>query len=287
MAQLPILKNLDNLSLITHACHLYKASIMRVLPLSILLAIFVIYIRVGAQFFSPQWKHYFLQSAMLVAVILLPLGAMIFKTIENVGKEKHSTYLEIFIVGCQKFISLFGTFISMILFPLIVLGLGIAVYFMLLKFHLPSTILILWKALLFVIVFACFVPKLFAPILVVTDNQDANSALDLSSFLVKNYYLRTFTQGLSAVLLIVLLAKLPALYPLIKGVAVLQLKLILEGISGVLLALIGPWSFALLLVNQSELQWRKREKTTQNKNQSHAQPQIKKVTTNKPDDVSF
>src|SRR4029079_5121480 len=103
-------------------------------------------------------------------------------------------------------------------------------------------------------IFASLVPKILAPILVFVDLKDANESSENSSVLVKDFYLRTFFLAGYAWLLIIALALLPNLIKLVGFSAWW-----VEEVFQVLFILLGPWSFALLLVQKYDLQLRKKQ----------------------------
>jgi TRAP-type C4-dicarboxylate transport system permease small subunit len=94
--------------------------------------------------------------------------------------------------------------------------------------------------------------------LVFTDQLDANTAIDTSENLIKDYYIRTFFLSAYAFIFVVFLFMItsgikmvfPEYYKMLPVMA-------WEGITVGLVALLGPWSFALMLAQLYDLQLRK------------------------------
>jgi hypothetical protein len=149
-----------------------------------------------------------------------------------------------------------GCLFSMLLFPIIILGICIGIYIFLALKHPTSIFLFIWPLCSIPLVFAAVVSKVLAPILVFVDEQNANDAEDKSEQLVKGHYWRTYVYSFYALLLVIFLALLRYLatsyFPGLKHAS----PLLIEGIAQFFLLFIAPWSVALMLTYKYDLQSR-------------------------------
>jgi hypothetical protein len=254
MSTFPLQKPLDSKALISTTCHLYRISVIKVLPISILFLIFYNFIRFGEVLFQGH-PHWHLQASMFALLFTLPLMAMIFYTQDDVAKDLPIHYRQYIVRFTLRFLSLMGSLFSMLLFPLFILGICVGIYLYLGYKQAPFWLLLTWKQISYVFVFATVVTKLFAPLAALMDEKDANNAVDFSEQMVKGFYWRTFLQSFYAILLLVFLAYLP----LIVQSSFIQFKIpfyVYETIGQILLILIGPWAFASILTQKYDLQSR-------------------------------
>ncbi len=291
MPLFPLSRPLQGAGLLTCATRLYFKSILQLLPLSILIVGLFYIIRFGQPYVPKQWQHLFSQVAMFACVFTVPLCASLIGIQNRVATEPPAPRLSIFILICRSFLSLFGCLISMLLFPMIILAACFAISFAL-DFYAPFLknlpllqIQFAWQQLIPIVVFASFVSKIFAPVLVVIQNEDSNTAIDHSEFLVKGYFFRTFIYGLLMVELLNLFSQLPTLmrfyYP--DGAKQL-LPQALEAIAQGLLILVIPWISAVLLTQCYDLKRRKAVKKTNPAKVAKKPPPTKTATTS---EVSF
>lgn len=283
----PLLQPLDDSALVKTTCHLYRTSLLRVLPLSALFVVILHYFRYGKAYLPLTLQPYHLQSAMVLMVLSLPVvGAMILVMDKFAKNEPHTT-ASIMIETFNRFISLMGALISIALLPLILIGVCYGIYFGLIYLHANFNILFAWIMLTPLLIFATIVTKIYAPWLIFSDGQDANEAQDTSSILVKNRYLKCFIHSIFAVLVILFLIKLPGLLayylPVIKTFPPLALQLGAD----VLLMIIGPWSLSFLLTDKYDLQIRKKAILSQANNQGTPKVKVPSAIPKKSDNVSF
>jgi hypothetical protein len=282
MATFPFPQVVDSKTFIKTVCHLYRISVIKVLPVSILLLLIYDFIRFGSVLFPKQYTHYHLHAACVALLIFLPLIGTLFCIQDAIGKEKPIEYLKLIIFTATRFLSLMGCLFSMLVFPGLIFLICIGVYFGLAMkgaaiAHVlgwkvfPVEIILGWKIFSEFAVFAAFVSKILAPILVFTDEQNANDAVDNSEKLIQGYFVRTFIFTLYAFLLLFFLSDFSylatAYFHSLKHVS----SMILEGIGQLLLLIIGPWSFALLLTQKYDLQSRVVEKPMTPKLKMNAQ----------------
>ncbi len=255
MATFPLNAPLTNDALIRTTCHLYRMSMLKVLPISIGLVLVYDFILYGAALFPAPYVALHSQVALFMAILFLPLMAMLFQLIDSIAKEQALSYGNSLIMTLKKLLTLIGCFFSMLLFPIFIMGICIGVYVFLGIKNFAQGVMFGWLLFSLVVVFAAFVPKLLAPILVVSDDQSANDSVDNSERLVKGHYLRTFMFMLYAILLLYFLVNLGnlaiAYVPSLK-----QHFMPIEIIAQCVLAIIGPWSFVLLLTMKYDLQKR-------------------------------
>ncbi|MGE3319419.1 MAG: hypothetical protein AB7I18_08975 [Candidatus Berkiella sp.] len=252
----PLSQPLSDRELLKTTCHLYKISLLRVLPFSLLCVAILHYFNYGKAYLPLAWQPYHQQSAMFALIVLLPLlGAMI-TTIDNLATNKPCTPSVVLKETAIRFLSLLGGLVSIALIPMIVLGVCFAAYYGLIIYDANFNVLFAWLFFTLFLVFTTIVSNIYVPWLIFSDDLDANAAQDTSSFLVKGYFLRTFSHSLFAILLIIFLMKLPGLFS--YYFASLNIPaLAIELGSLALLMLIGPWSLVFLLTNKYDLQVRK------------------------------
>lgn len=255
----PLSQRLTDSELLKTTCHLYQISLLKVLPLSLLCVAIIQYFRFGKAYLPLLLQPYHQQSAMFLLVMILPLlGAMIL-VFDKIAKDTSFTVLSIVKETAVRFLSLIGALISMALVPLVVLGICVVSYYAMMYYHVDPRVLFAWLIIAQLLTFMAFVSNLYAPWLILSDKLDANEAQDESQFLVKNNFLRTFTHGLFAVLVIVFLIQLPGLVEYYFA----KMKLPMWGVeiaAGALLMIIGPWSLVFLLTNKYDLQVLKKDR---------------------------
>lgn len=256
MATFPFSQAVDDKTFIKTVCHLYRISLIKVMPVGLLLLLIYDFMRFGDVLFPKQYAHLHIQVAAFATLILLPLFGTLICIQDAVGKENPIDYKKLFFYTATRFLSLMGCLFSMLVFPGIVFLICIGGYFLLAMKGFPITLILAWSALSGFLVFGAFVTKIVAPILVFVDEQNANDAVENSEQVVKGYYIRTFIFSLYAILLLVFLSKFSYMatgyFHSLKEVS----PWVLEGIAQVLLLIIGPWSFALLLAQKYDLQSR-------------------------------
>lgn len=256
MVTFPLKQPLDSKSFISSVCHLYKKSVIKLLPFSILCVAMLGFMRFG-NLLLPKHAPLFQQLSMFVLILLFPAIGMIFSCLDKIAKQQSFSYGSILLAVAKRFISFMGCLFSMTLLPLIVLALCIGGYLFLSHKLVPYFFLFLWVVISYFLLVATLITKIIAPILVLTDNQDANDAVDTSERLIKGSYFQAFIYTLYAILLLVFLIKLPMIIHFFLPSLTNSLSpLLLEGFAQVLLILIGPWSFALLLAYKYDLQAR-------------------------------
>ncbi|MGD9591954.1 MAG: hypothetical protein AB7V32_05495 [Candidatus Berkiella sp.] len=256
MAHFPLNRIINNDDVIKICCRLYRQSVLKVLPISIALLLLYNFIRFGEYLYPEKYAHLHPQIAIFAVALLLPLIGALFSAIDAIGKTSTLSYSQLAIYTIQRFLPLAGCFFSMLLVPALILGVCAGVYFYLGMIEVNMLILFGWAGISSLIVFASFVPKVFAPILVFSDMLGANESIDESARLVKGNFLRCMLFCLLAGLVLFFFARLGYLitsyFPALKTLP----RYMPEAIAQVLLAIIGPWSFALLLTLKYDLQIR-------------------------------
>lgn len=244
--------------LIKNTCRLYRLSLWRILPFSTLIVALYHLIIFGQSYIPAPWLKYYKQSAMFGLIIIFCLMAMIFKTLDAIAKQAPLPLGALIHFTFTRFLSLLGAIISLLLLPAILLALGVAIYLFLGIQQVPALALLGWQCLVVGTIFASLVPKILAPILVISDEQEANAAVENSPRLVKHFYWRTLMLTLYSYLLWVFLIQLPSLITYYFPQLAQQISpLILQISADVLLVVIGPWSFACLLMQKYDLQIQK------------------------------
>jgi len=257
----PLQKPLTSSALITTTCHLYARSFFSTLPLTILLILSYHFIRFGALYLPPSWQGAHLQIAMFVLIFMFPLSGALFNAIYEIGMQGRFSYRALVITACQRFLSLIGCLISMLLLPAIVLGICLAIHLFIQKTFPDIPLLIAWQGFTFLIVFTTFIPKLFAPLYILIDRQDIESALNTSTQSVRPHFIRTFCLTLYGIALLYCIARLPilaAFFPNEEGS--MKIMLLLESVSQIGLILVVPWFFSLLIMQKQDLAYRKKQK---------------------------
>lgn len=251
----PIKQAEPNDQLIKTACRLYRQSLLAVLPLSLLAVVIYYAICFGDQYLPQQWMAYYKQLAMFASLVLLPLLAMMVSIMDHTGKGLSFSYGSIIGFTLQRFLSLLGALLSLLLLPLIILACGIALYLFLGIQKTPEIVLFIVRIFILLAIFATLMTKIFAPILVITHEQDANNAIEYSSKLVKGSYWRTLIFTLYAILWIAFLVALPRLSYYYFPAYVQKFPFWQLQAAGLfLLALLGPWSLSFMIAQQYNLQ---------------------------------
>lgn len=193
---------------------------------------------------------------MFLLILILPIKGAMITLVYYKAISKQTSYKQVIYLGFARLLSLLGCLLSMILLPLIVLGLGMVIYLIMGFYNAPFWSLFLFLKIIPLLVFAVILPKIFAPFLVYTHNQGASESIEVSTTLVKGFYRRTFIFTLFAILLIEFLYKLVYLpyWPGIEGLS----DAIKQGIAYALILLIGPWSLACMIMQLADLQFRKK-----------------------------
>jgi hypothetical protein len=262
MPFLSLQKPLTTTSLITMTCHLYAKSFFSTLPLNMLLILGYHFIQYGNFYLPPHLQSSHGQIAMFVLILMLPLSAAHVYAIYQIGRQGKFSYRTVAITTCQRFLSLIGCFVSMLLLPAIVLGVCLATHLFIEKTFTEPSLLMTWKGFTFLIVFATFIPKLFAPLLVFIDKQDIELALNTSTQWIKDHFIRTFCLTLYGIVLLYGIARLSilaSLFPLAEKGS--HYVILLESLSYIGLILVLPWFFALLIMQKQDLEYRKKQKT--------------------------
>ena len=255
---LPLSEPLNGKTLITKACHLYKISLLRVLPIILVIVLMISFMRLGVYFLSPEYHKMFYKSSFVLILFILPLCGMMFVVMNDIAQGKKIALTDHFANLLDRFLSLMGSMISVLLLPAVMFGIGVVGYLFAGMHHLSPMLLLGWKVFIEVVIWALIIPKLFSPILVFTDHLDANTSVDASAKLVKGHYWRTFVYSGYGVLLLILIAGIPMLMNLYAH-SIYQMAPMLawEALVCALLVTLAPWTFALLLVQQYDLQMRK------------------------------
>ncbi|MBS0289132.1 MAG: hypothetical protein JSS07_03715 [Proteobacteria bacterium] len=259
MALFPLKEPLNTDSLIKTSFDLYRISVLKTLGLSIILVLLYNFILHGAYLFPPSHVHLHSQLAIFSIIIFFALTGTFFSLIDAIGKNQTYSFKNLLLFTLSRFISLTGCFFLMLFLPVLILGFCIAVYIGMGTANMPPILLFLWFSFSFFLILAALISKIFAPILVFTDNQNANEANDLSVKLVNGYYFKTYVLTLLAGLIILFFVKLGLIFTILFGAKSLS-PLWAECTAQILLILAAPWSFALLLTLKYDLQVRQ-EKT--------------------------
>lgn len=282
----PVAQPLDDHELLKTTCHLYKITLLRVLPFSFLCVAILYYFNYGKALLPLAWQHYHQQSAMFALIALLPIiGAMI-TTVDHFATDKSCAPSVVLKDTAIRFLSLLGALVSMAFVPMILLGVCAAAYYALIYYHANFNVLFAWLFLTQFLIYAAIVSNIYVPWLIFSDDLDANAAQDKSSFLVKGYFFKTFSHGLFSILLIIFLLKLPGLvnyYFAGLKIPVLQIELV----SKALLMLLGPWSLVFLLTNKYDLQARKKDVNTDPDSKARQQKIASRIPAKDPNNVSF
>lgn len=254
MALLPLSASSGMDELIKTTCKLYRQSLPKTLPITLMLIALFDFVLYGSHLFPKEYVYLHPQIAIFVTVILLTMTGTLFCAIDTIGKELPFSYGKLVVITLQRFLPLAGCFFSMLLLPALIGGVCAGVYFYLGYNNVSQPILFAWLGLSSLILFAVFVPKLFAPILVFIDSFSANDSIDESARLVKGNFARCFELTLFAGLILFFFAifghLLLAYVPILKTLPFI----IVEGIGQILLLLNASWAFSLLLTLKYDLQ---------------------------------
>lgn len=287
MALFPFNKAQTNDEIIRHTCRLYRLSLLKVLPVSLLAIIIYHLILFNHNYVSAQYAAKAQQLLMFIAILLLPLFSMSVTIMLAIGEEKTTTYFSAFKVALKKFIPLIACLVSMSLFPVIILTIGIVGYFLLGHFfpNFPTSLFFAFKVLIGLAVFLAILTKITAPILLFSENKEVNSAVDIAEQSIKMAFGRTFLLTIYGFSLLWFVAILPNLFQYyFKSQSVHPM--ILEGFAEVLLALLLPWVIALLIVEAKDLYFRWDERNQNEKKQTENISLVNN-TSKKDNNISF
>lgn len=256
MALFPLATPLEGLNLITTACHLYRQSLWRILPLSIAFAVIMHLFQDGHSYFPEAIQAKFHAISMFLIVFTLPILAGYIVVIDLVSKGKTFTYSDVIAKVVQGFVALMAVLISMLLIPAIIFAVITGIHLIMLSTHTNFLNIYVYRTLLAVVVYFFFTSKIYAPVLVFTDNLDSNSALDLSDTLVKGDFLKTFLYSLYGGAFFVAILTFSLWLPLIIPTAHLN-PLLIDVLGQIIVAVLGSWTFALWLTMLADNQSRK------------------------------
>lgn len=267
MPNLNLKHPLSDRELLSMTCKLYTKSLGVTLPVSIV-GVFLFYLAFHVATLFPDLAHTMLgEGAMVAAFLLLAwIGVLWLILIERMN-NRSVRYGALFLQAYQRLLSLLGALISMCFIPAIIIGLFLVAYLLLLNWAhaanlaLMNTlsdpwILTLIKMGIGLLLLAVMSSKLFAPLLVFSDQSDAESALDASAALVKHHRMRTYMFQLYGLLILILAYQLPEvikavypdLYP-VPGYLAIALRI---GLVGLLL----PWTLSFWLIQCLDLKAR-------------------------------
>jgi hypothetical protein len=282
----PLAKPLSDHELLKTTCHLYKTSLLRVLPYSLLCVAIVHFFRYAKSYFPLDWQLYYQQGAMILLVLTLPLISAMITTIDKVATSSTMGTVDVLIETGKRFLSFIGALASMAFVPLVLLGICILGDFVLLYYKMNFNVVFAWAMLSPLLIFASLVSNIYAPWLIASDGLDANEAQSISNLLVKNNFWRTFSHGLFAVLVIVFCMKIPTMFNYYFAnthINQIWVELIAEG----LLMIIGPWSLVFLLTNKYDLQTRKKAEINDPDHYARKQKVQSAIPVKKSNNVSF
>jgi hypothetical protein len=287
MALFPFSKAQRNDEIIRDTCKLYRISLLKVLPISLCMVAIYHLILFGQHYIPAEYSTQGQQLLMFIVILLLPLFAMSVAIILNIAEGKKSSYALAFKVAVKKFIPLIACLISMSLFPVIVLTVGIVAYFLIGHFfpHLPIFLFFALKVLILLAVFTAILTKATAPILLFSENNEVNTAVDIAEQSIKMAFCRTFLFTLYGFSLLWFVAILPSLFQYYFKAVTLN-PMVLEGIAEGLLVILLPWVIALLIVQAKDLYIRWEEKNQNDRKQTENISLINNSTT-KDNNISF
>ena len=257
----PLQEAQSNNTLIRHTCRLYRLSLLKVLPVSILMIAIYHLCLFGKNYIPTDTQAKFHQLMMFIALFSLPLFSTIVILMLEIGEQKASSYRNAIHTSLLKFLSLVGCLISMILLPIIVLTIGI-ICFLLIGRFVPGVPVIVYAILEILIGFAVFlamVPKIIAPILIFSENKDANAAVDAAEQSIKMAFARTLLWTFYGLGLLGFITILPRIFQHFFNKSSLN-SMIPEAIAEVLLILILPWVIALMVMQAKDLYFRWEQK---------------------------
>lgn len=262
---------------------LYRETLKKVLPINLLIALIIYFASRELPFISTYQN----KIAVGLLVLLLPLFILMITMLDNHAKAKPYTYQTAIKMTLQKFLNVAGALISMLLFPMIVLGLCLLIYFSLIYRHAHVNALFTWRIIAFFVLFSVVFRDLFAPSLVIGENSDPNFAEDQSEALANLKLFRTFIACLLACLIMIFIVQsteiLSFYIPLLKK---------LDSVGSLIITLIfatfWSWPVAFILVQQYDLQCRKKEKEEKEQlEDKKRKPTYKPLSAIDNDNVSF
>lgn len=240
-------------------CRLYNKSLFATLPFSILaVLLFDIFLRL--QHWLPMFqKSSLLPLGMIGAILCLPIIPVIWLIQIAVRQKQPITYRTFFLLAYQRLLGLFGCLISMLLLPMVVLGLllmgAMGVWYWVSTQANPHTWAWLFEPFglygfkigVGFILMAVINAKLLAPLLIFTDNLDPESALIKSSALIKPQQFRAYLYHLYGFLILVFAYQLPTLILMFLPQLTVAYWVPML-ISDLLVGLLLPWTLSLWLM---------------------------------------
>lgn len=211
-------------SVIANTWQLYRASFLKTLPISLCCTAIYCFIRYAPRLF-PQQAPTLIDISIVLGILSFPLLMALIWVINHIYNNIPYHYRELPEILFDRFLSECGVIISLLLFPALIIVLGIVGYLFIgtQKSCPPACLNLLlngWCILVAWLVLVVSVTKLFAPVLVITDKMGANEAIETSIKYVKGYYWRILVHstislaGLGVILLFpaLLIVYLPALF---------------------------------------------------------------------------
>lgn len=246
MMLFPFQKQISEQTLFNTACHLYRISLIKILPFSLLSSAIYFFIQKGKKIFTTMPEHYFTNISITLLILYIPIWSIAFKMLDQIGKAKPIFFHDLVDSCARSFINLMNGLLSILLFPALILAFCMVTYILLLKFKVHFAIILLLKLFTPFFVLMGIIQPLFMPLYIICENKDTIEALESSKALTKANYFITLLYAVYALSLIILCAKLPTLFQYYFNLQEGNMLLI-TGSSAMLLALLGPWSFAFFL----------------------------------------
>lgn len=254
-------KPLSDKALFSQTCQLYSRSLLSTFPVCLLGLGLVVLFRMLPRLLPMVDPNTTTVIGMMGLFLLIPFIGVIWLIQLAYDRAEPIHYGALFSQAYLRLIPLFGALISMSFIPAIIIGLVFGAYLLLSLsasaiphitdlLHHP-----LWlygiKILIGLVLLSSVSAKLFAPLLVYTDQCDAETALNTSDALVQAQWLKNTLFHLYGILILILACELPRLLGIVfqwHSSPALNI-----GLAIVLLALLIPWTSAFWLVRLGAL----------------------------------
>tara|TARA_R110002110_G_scaffold383245_2_gene594597 strand:- start:34107 stop:35015 length:909 start_codon:yes stop_codon:yes gene_type:complete len=254
----------DGTALLKYSVGVYLKALPKTFLLSALIIGVLYLIRVAPEWIPAAYQEDVSLGIMFAYIAILPILSLIFYTTDTSAKQTQHTLTEYLILPFKRILSLFGSLISMCLLPIIIAVFGFAVFLLSIKFTVDVRLIFFIPLFFYGLVFLSLLPKLYAPILTITDNMDTNTALETSIAASKGYFIRNAIYIGFGVTLLLGICALPNLLQYYCPAIISNLpKWAPLTMSAVLFVFIFPWVAAILICHKIDLLYRYKIKKEQ------------------------
>ncbi len=210
----------------------------------------------------PEWTPKAYQEdaqlgIMFAYIAIVPILSLLFYITDLTAKNTAENPIALLMHPFQRMLGLFGCLISMSLLPLIIIAANFASFIFYLEYKVDIRIIFYSQLFFYGLIFLSLLPKVYAPIIAVTDKIETNTALDTSVAASKGYFIRNLIYvgfGFTILFAILSLPNLITYY--LPHIHASLPQWAPQTISYVLFSFAFPWVAALLICHKIDLLYR-------------------------------